>query len=349
MSNNDHQAEEMQEYFERAKKYWSDELNIEKLIQVVEEAAGIEIDPTSEANMILGRMWEVVASSVVVKGVLIERQEDTAKIYDAADVYVKKAITCYERFVTTHPDSAEAHSALGGAYWSQDFKKALAECELALKYDPHDSDHKKDVERLKNFIEEGETARDNRNVWHYIVADSFVDENVEKVPVEEIESRIEESFNKGLSLYDEGKYEESIEYFNESLELAHKLSREYTKIWYFKGFSLGHLGRKEEAIDCFEEVLSRVKDPDDIMEIRKCLGRLILLGTLEEPKYIPTKDDLSDDELNKALKHLDEGIEVFKELSVEKNKNGQNYMSHWRSCETLQKISLWKKLWIVIV
>lgn len=80
MSNNDPQAEEMKEYFERAQKYWSEELNIEKLLQVVEEAAGIEIDPTSEANKILGRMWEVVASSVVVKGVLIEKQEDTTKI-----------------------------------------------------------------------------------------------------------------------------------------------------------------------------------------------------------------------------------------------------------------------------
>ena len=127
MSNNDLQAEEMKEYFERAQKYWSEELNIEKLLQVVEEAAGIEIDPTSEANMILGRMWEAVASSVVVKGVIREKQEDTAKIYDAADVYVKKAIACYESFVTTHPDSAEAHEALGSAYWSLDFEKALAQ------------------------------------------------------------------------------------------------------------------------------------------------------------------------------------------------------------------------------
>jgi hypothetical protein len=37
MSNNDPQAEEMKEYFERAQKYWSEELNIEKLLQVVEE------------------------------------------------------------------------------------------------------------------------------------------------------------------------------------------------------------------------------------------------------------------------------------------------------------------------
>jgi hypothetical protein len=48
MSNNDHQAEEMQEYFERAQKYWSEgKLDLEGLIPVVEEAAGIEIDHTS--------------------------------------------------------------------------------------------------------------------------------------------------------------------------------------------------------------------------------------------------------------------------------------------------------------
>jgi tetratricopeptide (TPR) repeat protein len=321
MSNNDPQAEEMKEYFERAQKYWSEELNIEKLLQVVEEAAGIEIDPTSEANKILGRMWEVVASSVVVKGVLIEKQEDTTKIYDAADAFVKKAILCYERFVTTHSNSAEAHEALGNAYWSQDLEKALAEYELALKYDPNNPDYNASIKDAKNSIEEGKPARDSRGtLWTYFVADSFLGE----VPVEKIETRIEESFNKGFSLYDEGKYAESIEYFNESLELSHELSREYTQIWYFKGHSLGHLGRKEGAIDCFEEVLSRVKDPDDLMEIHGLLGRLILLGTLEEPKHIPTKDDLSEDELKKALKHLNEGITVFEELSLEKRQEWAN-------------------------
>lgn len=215
------------------------------------------------------------------------------------------------------PDSAEAHEALGSAYWSLDFEKALAEYEIALKYDPNYLD-KRDIERLKGYIEQGQTAQDDRNVGRYLSADSFVKEVVKEVPVEDIEAHIMESFNKGLSIYEEGKYEESIEYFNESLELSHKLSREYTQIWYFKGHSLGRLGRKGEAIDCFEKALSLVKDPDEILDIHDNLGHLILFGTLGEPKYIPTKDDLSYDDLKKVEKHFKEAIEIFKELPLEK-------------------------------
>ena len=309
MPKNDQQADEMIEYFERAQKYLSlEKIDLEGLRQVVEEAARIELDPKSYANMILGRMWNAVASNLVIKEVLFEGQEDITKMFDVADIFVKKAILCYERFITTHIDSAEVHRVLGDAYLPQDLEKALTEYEIALMYDRNNPDYKKTVDYIRNLIEMGETARNNRSIWNYLTADCCI------IHVSKIAALDDEWYNKGFSLFEQGKYEEILKFFNKSLKIS---SRDATT-WDLKGCSLGCLCRMEDAAGCFEEALSRTKDLGMLMLFHQHLGHLILFKTSGEPKNTPTKEDLAYGELNKAYKHIKKAIEIFDGFSRKK-------------------------------
>ena len=57
--------------------------------------------------------------------------------------------------------------------------------------------------------------------------------------------------NKGLALYNLGKYEQAIECYDKALEV----DRNYVLAWYNKGNALGNLGKPEEAIECYDKAL----------------------------------------------------------------------------------------------
>jgi S-layer protein (TIGR01567 family) len=60
-------------------------------------------------------------------------------------------------------------------------------------------------------------------------------------------------YNKGSALYDQGKYDEAIEAFDESI----RIDPEYKWAWHDKGFALYKLGRHNEAIRAFDEAIKR--------------------------------------------------------------------------------------------
>src|SRR5919106_6999875 len=70
-------------------------------------------------------------------------------------------------------------------------------------------------------------------------------------------SSVSELIAKGDSLFNQGKYEEAITYFDKILAL----DPNDTDILYYKGISLESLGKHSEAITYFNKVLSL--DPND--------------------------------------------------------------------------------------
>ncbi|MFA6373860.1 MAG: tetratricopeptide repeat protein, partial [Methanothrix sp.] len=54
-------------------------------------------------------------------------------------------------------------------------------------------------------------------------------------------------FDKGAALYSQGKYNESIQCFDEIIEIAPR----YYRSWYYKGLALQKLGHDAEAEDAF--------------------------------------------------------------------------------------------------
>ena len=60
-------------------------------------------------------------------------------------------------------------------------------------------------------------------------------------------------YDKGSALYDQGKYDEAIVAFDESI----RIDPEYKWAWHDKGFALYKLGRHNEAIRAFDEAIKR--------------------------------------------------------------------------------------------
>ena len=62
---------------------------------------------------------------------------------------------------------------------------------------------------------------------------------------------MEEYYSYVVSLFDEGKYEDSIQYFQYCLDLA----PDYSQAYQYLGNAYYNLERYDEAIPCFEKVL----------------------------------------------------------------------------------------------
>ncbi len=98
--------------------------------------------------------------------------------------------------------------------------------------------------------------------------------------------------------------EEDLRSFGDHPASAHRLAEEEGKI--------------DLACNEYEQALLKTNDPVDLINIHHNIGHLILFRIAGAPKFIPTKDDLSDDELKKAEKHFKEAFEIFKQLPLEK-------------------------------
>ncbi|OLC34501.1 MAG: hypothetical protein AUH84_04820 [Thaumarchaeota archaeon 13_1_40CM_4_38_7] len=71
--------------------------------------------------------------------------------------------------------------------------------------------------------------------------------NTEKFPIEEVNL----AYDKGISLFCSGKYEEAIGYFDKIID-----ARPASKIAFaFKGLALQRLKRGSEAAQCYEKAL----------------------------------------------------------------------------------------------
>jgi tetratricopeptide (TPR) repeat protein len=83
-------------------------------------------------------------------------------------------------------------------------------------------------------------------------------------------------YNKGFDLYNLGRFEEAIEYFNKALEL----NSEFSNAWTAKGSSLNSLCRFPEAIECFNKALNL--NPKDSNAWYNKAQSLESLGHLDE-------------------------------------------------------------------
>jgi CHAT domain-containing protein/tetratricopeptide (TPR) repeat protein len=61
-----------------------------------------------------------------------------------------------------------------------------------------------------------------------------------------------EWFDRGNSLFEEGRYEEAIESYDRAISIKH----DYYEAWYSRGISLDNLGRYEEAIESYDRAIS---------------------------------------------------------------------------------------------
>jgi len=62
---------------------------------------------------------------------------------------------------------------------------------------------------------------------------------------------IEELVEKGQSLMDDGKYDDALGFFEQAL----LLNQNNPDLWNYKGIALRSLGRYEESMDCFNKSL----------------------------------------------------------------------------------------------
>ena len=62
---------------------------------------------------------------------------------------------------------------------------------------------------------------------------------------------IEELVEKGQSLMDDGKYNDALGFFEQAL----LLNQNDPDLWNYKGVALRSLGRYEESMDCFNKSL----------------------------------------------------------------------------------------------
>ena len=99
---------------------------------------------------------------------------------------------------------------------------------------------------------------------------------------------------------------------------------------------LGEEGKIDLACKEYEEALSKTNDQVHLMNIHHNLGHLILFRTIGTPKYTPTKDDISGDEVIKAHNHFYKAIEIFKKQSLEKK---QEYAELYEELEKKRKLA----------
>jgi tetratricopeptide (TPR) repeat protein len=92
--------------------------------------------------------------------------------------------------------------------------------------------------------------------------------------------KADEWMEDGLAAALLGKYEEAISCFDEVL----KMTPEYSWAWFGKGAALEKIGKYEEAISCFDEVI-RI-DPDDFLARYNKAMALEALGRFSEAKCL---------------------------------------------------------------
>ena len=70
-------------------------------------------------------------------------------------------------------------------------------------------------------------------------------------------SEIDELLNKGQSLMDDGKFDDALGFFEQAL----LLDQNNPDLWNYKGVALRSMGRYEESMECFNKSLEI--DPRD--------------------------------------------------------------------------------------
>ncbi|MEA2051383.1 MAG: hypothetical protein U9O90_00930 [Euryarchaeota archaeon] len=96
-------------------------------------------------------------------------------------------------------------------------------------------------------------------------------------------------------------------------------------------------GKIDLACNEYEQALLKTNDPVDLINIHHNIGHLIIFKICGEPKFIPTKDDLSDDELKKAEEHFNTALKIFKKLPLEKK---QKWAELYDNLEDKRKLVL---------
>ena len=131
-------------------------------------------------------------------------------------------------------------------------------------------------------------------------------------------------YDKGTSLYDEKKYSEAIQAFNEAL----KVDTENSKAWYKKGRALSRLKKYNEAIKCYDEAI-RINPEDSDAWYNKgcCLDRNHEMAIQCYDEVIRINPEDSDAWYNKGvalrqLKKMEEAAKCFEKSKSFESTNG---------------------------
>lgn len=188
-----------------------------------------------------------------------------------------EALARFEQALETEPDSPEARDALGRAFlalgqreeaeasfldaleldpdWAaprvglaslamhrDDPIKVIHHLERAISSDPEYSDAYVELGRYYGLLGESALAQSTFELWirrHPEDADMFI--------------------NAGLTCFDAGEFDSALSYFERALDAAED-SEQHSGARTFKANSLDMLGRYEEAITAYEEVIRKTPD-----------------------------------------------------------------------------------------
>lgn len=143
-------------------------------------------------------------------------------------------------------------------------------------------------------------------------------------------------FNRGLSNYNSGRYEEAIECFNTAIQIKPKDLRS----WDYKGESFHNLGRYEEAIECYNTAIGIDRNyPDYWADKGTTLG---VLGRYEEAiecynKFIGLGPNYDDAYM--SMFHLYAGI-MSDKLGKHKNAIGYYKRALYLDSDVIDKANL---------
>ncbi len=107
-----------------------------------------------------------------------------------------------------------------------------------------EEERKKIIDAIRQFEREGK-------IFIHEKVRSIIAEGLKLKSSESAGEGTEEYYSYGVSLFDEGKYEDSIQYFQYCLDL----NPDYSQAYQYLGNAYYSLERYDEAIPCFEKVL----------------------------------------------------------------------------------------------
>jgi tetratricopeptide (TPR) repeat protein len=172
----------------------------------------------------------------------------------------EEAIACFDRAIALKPDYAKAHSLKGLSLDSLGRpEEAIACFDWAIKLEPDDAKThfvKGVALEFSSRLEEAVIAYQKAHELGIADAVARIEECrqkleiIEKIlePTASEPDEAEAQYNKGVSLFALGRYEEAIACHDRAIELQ----PDYANAHYYKGASLSATGRFEAALGCFE-------------------------------------------------------------------------------------------------
>ena len=141
------------------------------------------------------------------------------------------------------------------------------------------------ITNKRNLLYEYLSEYSTYNLYSYYIAKNYYYSNLFKKFLDTVEEAlkiipngIDALGNKGIALNKLGQHEEAIKCYD---EIITKLDPKHLLAWLYKGVALSKLGQSEEAIKCYDEIITKL-DSKDIDALNNKGWALYNLGQQEE-------------------------------------------------------------------